>query len=169
MIIEQTTTILAGEEERQEKVHSEYSEKQIHFLGNVLSLMTRTPRVLIVDDDDNDIELLTAALGGFLVEITAVSNSEEGMRMLLDRAFDVAFVDYRMPVMDGYELIKRVIFDSRGTNFFLVTAYPESQVVSGAIKAGAVMVLSKPVSSEVLARIFQLKPSELPPEQRHYG
>lgn len=144
--------------------HSDFAEKQIRFLSSVLSMMTRSPRVLVVDDDDNDIYLLSRSLSIFQVEVTVAKSSEEAIEKLLNESFDVAFIDYKMPCFDGYEIIKRVIWDSRGTNFFLVSGYPESQIVSGAVKAGALLMLSKPVSTQILARLFQLKPSELPPE-----
>jgi len=147
-----------------EKDHSEFAEKQIRFLGSVLSLMTRTPRVLVVDDDEADVQLLCRALSMFQVKVTVSRNPEEAIEYLLNQSFDVAFIDYKMPRIDGYEIIKRVIWDSRGTNFFLVSGYPESQIVSGAVRAGALRMIPKPVSTEILAKLFHPKPSEAPPD-----
>ena len=65
------------------------------------------PRILIVDDDETILDLLTVLLedGGY--QPTVAINAEEGFKLYQNDPFPVVFTDLRMKGMDGMELLKK--------------------------------------------------------------
>ena len=65
-------------------------------------------RILLVDDNRDGLVVRRSLLQelGFRVEITG--NGEEALKMVAASSFDVVVTDYRMPRMNGTELIERI-------------------------------------------------------------
>jgi CheY-like chemotaxis protein len=66
------------------------------------------PNILLVDDSSDGLLVRKALLEelGYLVQIAV--NGEEGLKLFKSANFDVVVTDYRMPRMDGVELIQRI-------------------------------------------------------------
>lgn len=82
-------------------------------------------RALIVDDNDSARSILLTLLSAMHFNAKAVSNGYEALDELKDSAFDMVFVDWTMPGMNGLELLQKAQ-DERliaGCKTFLVTAY----------------------------------------------
>lgn len=122
----------------------------------VLSAELRSKRLLVVDDNTNArtaiVEMLKS--NGFQVEavsggpgaIDAVQNSIGAARR-----YDVVFVDWRMPGMDGVETIRRIrALTADPPTFVLVTAYGREEVLRLAEQAGLNEILVKPVNRSML-------------------
>lgn len=119
----------------------------------------RKPKVLIVDDEENNLLLMSAMLkqNGFVCE-TAAGGTEA-----LDRAVknppDLIYLDIMMPGMDGYEVCRRLKENetTRRIPIVMVTAlaYRESKIKG--LEAGAADFLVKPVDKvELLVRTRNL-------------
>ncbi len=67
-----------------------------------------TPRVLVVDDEQQLRAILSDALTHWGYEATAVSTGQEALDLLKNQLFDVALVDIRMPGMDGLTLLEAI-------------------------------------------------------------
>jgi CheY-like chemotaxis protein len=69
---------------------------------------TSIPNILLVDDSRDGLLVRRALLEelGYTVQIAI--NGEEGLKLFQSSAFDVVVTDYRMPLMDGRELIERI-------------------------------------------------------------
>jgi CheY-like chemotaxis protein len=67
-----------------------------------------TPNILLVDDNRDGLLVRRSLLEevGCCVHIAA--NGEEGLKLFQTARFDVVVTDYRMPLMDGGELIQRI-------------------------------------------------------------
>jgi CheY-like chemotaxis protein len=67
-----------------------------------------TPRILLVDDSKDGLLVRKTLLEelGFTVQIA--NNGEEGLKLFQSTTFDVVVTDYRMPRMNGVELIQRI-------------------------------------------------------------
>jgi CheY-like chemotaxis protein len=61
----------------------------------------RKPRILVVDDNDNNREIVEACLsdGGYRVD--TIDNATEAIRLLQKERYDLVLMDIQMPVMDG--------------------------------------------------------------------
>ncbi|MEO0510139.1 MAG: response regulator [Verrucomicrobiota bacterium] len=64
--------------------------------------------VCIVDDDEHSIEILTAYLRGFCLNIKAFNNPIDALDYLNTEKPDVLLLDVMMPEMDGWEAFTRI-------------------------------------------------------------
>src|SRR5262249_4745570 len=126
-------------------------------------------RVLVVDDDEDAREWLSAVLCKYGAEVIASVNAIYALDILAAEKFDVLVSDINMPGMDGYELIRRVraMKPEQGGRIPAValTAYARAEDRVQALQAGYQMHVPKPIEPAelevvvaTLARSFNLGP-----------
>ncbi len=105
-------------------------------------------RILVVDDDIVVQKALRRLLEtrGFVV--TTCGSGIEALRACKDDDFSVAFVDLKMPEMDGLELIRRLKKRKSGMSIVMITAYGEITTAVEAMKLGAFHFMTKPFDNE---------------------
>jgi adenylate cyclase len=114
------------------------------------------PRVLIVDDNENNRAILAARLGAQGYSTTEASDGAEALEAVRGDAPDLVLLDVTMPRMDGLEACRRLKSDaSLGfIPIILVTARADSKDVVAGLEAGADEYLTKPVDqSALVARV----------------
>jgi putative two-component system response regulator len=122
--------------------------------------MSAKPRILVVDDVEQNLALLGAMVRSFGYE---VDMARDGLAALgrLTPATDLMLLDVMMPGLDGHEVTRRVRGNSetRDLPIILVTALESREDRVKAIEAGASDFIAKPVErSELRVRIdSQLK------------
>ncbi len=113
---------------------------------------------IIVDDHMLMRKVLTQYLQelGYTQIDTAINGKDAldkiGSKLLIEKPYDVAFIDMKMPVMDGMELLK-LCRENRAldkTAFVMLTGECEKQKVIEAIHAGVTSYVVKPVSQHAL-------------------
>jgi PAS domain S-box-containing protein len=104
-------------------------------------------QVLVVDDDKDTLELLTAALKQRSASVTAVSSAAAAMDSIMASRPHVLISDIAMPGEDGYDLIKKVIALELAPKIsaIAITAYAKEEDRERALSAGYQRYLSKPV------------------------
>jgi CheY-like chemotaxis protein/two-component sensor histidine kinase len=104
-------------------------------------------QVLVVDDDLDTLELLTAALKQRSASVTAVSSAAAAMAAIMTAKPHVLISDIAMPGEDGYDLIKKVIALELAPKIsaIAITAYAKEEDRERALLAGFQRYLSKPV------------------------
>lgn len=105
----------------------------------------RTPRLLVVDDDDGFRELLKTILQNEGYKVDTAPNGEEGIRIARNRSYDLIFLDLKMPGMDGMQVLKILKPESPTTDFIIVTAYADVQIAVELIRLGAKEYITKPI------------------------
>lgn len=70
-------------------------------------------RILVVDDDQKILQVIKIMLQHEGFEVTAVSESPQGLELALEEDFDLVILDVMMPQMDGYEFFDRLRQDER--------------------------------------------------------
>jgi CheY-like chemotaxis protein len=65
-------------------------------------------RVLLVDDDTEQLELLSELLADAGADVHASTSAHEAVQALAQRAFDVIVSDINMPDCDGYHLLRMI-------------------------------------------------------------
>lgn len=70
-------------------------------------------RVLVVEDNSANLDLMLYLLKSFGYEVTGCSRATDALEALERQAFDLALVDILMPEMDGFEFARRVRADGR--------------------------------------------------------
>ena len=67
-----------------------------------------TKRLLVIEDDPMERQCIVDLLDHGDIEITAVASGQEALDALLDRTFDCAVLDLRLPDMTGFDLLSRI-------------------------------------------------------------
>jgi adenylate cyclase len=116
------------------------------------------PKVLVVDDLEQNIRLLEAVLGSNGYDVTAASSGPEALERVSEDVPDIVLLDIQMPGMNGYEVCRR-LRESPATQFLPVVMVTSSdqEVRINAIEAGADDFIIKPFNKqELLARVRSL-------------
>jgi signal transduction histidine kinase/ActR/RegA family two-component response regulator len=116
-------------------------------------------RLLLVDDDRDTLDLLSAALTQRSAEVTAVTSAEDALEAMKRFRPDVLISDIAMPGEDGYELIKKVLALDvvPAIPSIAITAYAKEEDKERALAAGYLRYLSKPVElSEFISAVAEL-------------
>lgn len=121
---------------------------------------TGATRLLVVDDEPFNLEIIAEHLEGDHYEIVTASDGEEAWGILRDASeddFDALILDRMMPRLDGLELLKRVKQETRFRHLPVImqtAAAAKEQVLEG-IRNGAYYYLTKPFDGEVLATVVR--------------
>ncbi|MGH6824668.1 response regulator [Methyloceanibacter sp.] len=115
-------------------------------------------RVLIIDDNPPARAVISSLLAGMGFVVDEAASGEEGIAMVRQAAeagqpYEIAFVDWQMPKLDGIETSKRIIgmLDlPNPPHLVMVTAYGREEVLKQAEENGIESVLVKPVTSSTL-------------------
>jgi CheY-like chemotaxis protein/anti-sigma regulatory factor (Ser/Thr protein kinase) len=120
-------------------------------------------RVLIVDDNKENRDLLTQALGPVGFELRQANDGAEALREFQAWQPDVILMDLRMPVIDGREATRRIKSSPKGkeTSVIVLTASSFEDGRKDMIAAGADGYIRKPFREselfENLARCLSVK------------
>lgn len=121
------------------------------------TLIDRKFKILIVDDNINNVQVLGTILReqGYLVGFA--SNGRQALNILNDADdFDLVLLDIDMPVMDGYETCKeiRTIKKMEEMIVIFLTAYTDREILIKGLELGAQDYVVKPFySRELMLRI----------------
>lgn len=83
-------------------------------------------------------------------------NGKDMMRLVAQQRPDIAFVDIKMPVMDGLSAIEQCKQISPDTRCFILSGYADFDYACKALKLGATEYLLKPIRIEELHRIIEV-------------
>ena len=103
-------------------------------------------RVIIFEDEKENLSTITRALQKVNFEVTGFSDPVEGIKHLESHDnFDIVLTDLKMPGMDGIEILKRVKEREPSLGVILITAFGSIETAVEAMKAGADDYIAKPV------------------------
>lgn len=114
------------------------------------------PKILIVDDNIPNLELLQAYLEDIDCVIEQATDGFEAMDMIEKSRPDILLLDVMMPKISGFEVCKRLKTNPKTSDLpiIMVTALSEMGDIERAIDCGADDFLSKPVNRfELLTRV----------------
>jgi two-component system chemotaxis response regulator CheY len=110
-------------------------------------------RVLVIDDSRAMRSILRTTLIQMGHEVTEASNGKEGLDMVREKGpFELALVDWNMPVLNGLEFVVAIRSDARNASMKLVmvTTEVETSNIARALEAGADEYVMKPFTREIL-------------------
>ncbi len=116
------------------------------------------PKVLVVDDLEQNVRLLEAVLGSNGYDVRSASSGPDALERVREDVPDIVLLDIQMPGMNGYEVCRRLREDP-ATQFLPVVMVTSSdqEVRVNAIEAGADDFIIKPFNKqELLARVRSL-------------
>ena len=108
--------------------------------------------VLIVDDNPQNVELLTAFLESLPVRLVTASDGIEALRKVAEENPDLILLDIMMPHMSGLEVLARLKHDPATTSIpvIMLTAKSQDDDVLTGYKEGAEYYITKPCTSRDL-------------------
>ena len=107
-------------------------------------------RILIVDDQERMAAVIATALRFASYECDVVTDSERALALLANHTYDAVVTDWKMPEIDGMELLRRVKRDGPGLPVILITAYGSVSSAVAAMRAGAFDYVTKPFDNDEL-------------------
>jgi signal transduction histidine kinase/ActR/RegA family two-component response regulator len=113
----------------------------------VLAHALNAARVLVVEDDEDARELVKTTLESAGAQVDAVASARDARREMFADAPDVLVSDVRMPVEDGYSLIRSLRSAGIATPAIALTAYARREDADEARNAGFQIHLPKPVDA----------------------
>ncbi len=154
--LKQFETLRVGSEERRESG----SESDATFAVQEACLSrdgdNLPNRILIVDDEAENRELLARLLGGDTYDLTFAADGQEALQKLDEADYDAMILDIEMPGVDGFEVLAQL--EGMGSwhhmPIIVVTGRSGDEDAVRAIKGGAEDFLSRPIRPALLlARI----------------
>ena len=121
--------------------------------------MDKDLKILVVDDFEMVRSLLKQSLLSIgYHNLSEAANGVEALEKLQQaqeagRSFELVFVDWNMPLMNGLDLVKKCksVSELAGIRFIMVSAERDQKKVVTALKAGVSDYVSKPFSPKILA------------------
>jgi two-component system, OmpR family, response regulator len=112
------------------------------------------PRLLVVDDEPNILELLAATLRFSGFEVASAATGHEALEVAADFKPDLVVLDVMMPGIDGFDVAKRLRTGSVRTPVLFLTARDSEEDKIAGLTIGGDDYVTKPFSlEEVVARI----------------
>ena len=114
--------------------------------------MDKRQRIVIIDDNANDLAVTRRFLERRGFDVAPAQSGEEGLVLASSIAPDAFVVDYRMPVMDGFEVTRRIKADPnlKTIPVLMLTGSDSAQHVVEGLGAGADEFVTKGSDTEVL-------------------
>lgn len=105
-------------------------------------------RLLIVDDEESMLEMLSIVTSKAGYEVALARNGEEGLAALEKGAFALVLCDLKMPRLDGMAFLKKAKEQGVDAPVIMMSAYAAIEDAVAAIKAGAYDFITKPFKAD---------------------
>src|SRR5262245_57512304 len=114
--------------------------------------MHSPPRILIVDDNETNRDILATRLAKHGFDLTQAGDGEEALAAARAQLPDLVLLDVMMPKLDGFEVCRCLKGDASMpfTPIILITAKADSKDIVAGLEAGADEYLTKPIDQLAL-------------------
>ena len=107
-------------------------------------------RVLLVEDDDDNRELMAEVLSASGYEVLPAASGQDGLKMLSEHSVDAVVTDVGMPGMGGLEMARAAKAIAPTVPVVIVTGWAEREDITSARGRDVDAVLIKPVDPDAL-------------------
>ncbi len=122
------------------------------------SFIAPKAKILICDDTEINITVIKGLLEPTQMQIDSAQSGKQAIKFLENTKYDILLLDYRMPEMDGLELLKHIKSDLDNLNYYSVCIVLTANNIEGAremyLKAGFDEYLEKPVKGRQLEEML---------------
>lgn len=126
--------------------------------------MTQALQILVVDDEVNIRKTLSVCLETEGHQVFGVSNFQDALNETSRRSFDLVFVDLRLGLEDGLDLIPALLAASPWVKIIVITAYASIDTAVEAMRRGATDYIPKPFTPTqvklAVQKTFQIRTLE---------
>lgn len=133
-------------------------------------------KILIIDDDPDICHLLDRFLKRKGHDTNFVTSGKKALSYLKENTVDIAFCDFRLPDMDGKELLINIKELNQRTQVIIITGYSDVKTAVDVIKNGAFDYITKPLLPEEILMLVdkvldqkpqKSQPNSVVPENEH--
>lgn len=119
-------------------------------------------KILVIDDLEDNLTLAKVILNDVGAIVTTISDPYEGINQALMNNFDIILMDIQMPVMNGYEVTKKIRQEGKTLPIIALTAHAMKEERMRALNFGFSGFLPKPINTnELITTIKKLTTPEL--------
>jgi len=112
-------------------------------------------KLLVVEDEKSQREMLE----GFLLKqgfsVSSVDGGKTALEAVRGGSFDLVFLDYKMPQMNGLQVLQEMKKINPELNVIMMTAYGTIEMAVQSMKAGAVDYLTKPIDLDEILLLIE--------------
>jgi DNA-binding NtrC family response regulator len=124
-------------------------------------------RVLVVDDDEQFLDVVSRRLKGRGLRVATVTSGEEALSAIEGKVFDMVVLDLMMPGLSGIETLRYLKEKQPDLQVIMLTGRGDIEVGIEAMKLGAEDLIEKPVDLQVLLeRIREAKNKKMRSSKR---
>src|SRR5262245_48157400 len=112
--------------------------------GSGMIELERKPRILVVDDEIQVVQIFQDLLAQRGYEVEVCSNGHEAIRKVTNDHFDLVLTDINLPGTDGLEVVRAAKAADKDTCVILITGYASTTTAIDALRQGAYDYITKP-------------------------
>ena len=120
--------------------------------------LTMSGRLLVAEDDEVNARLIGSLLRHTGCEVTLVRDGGAALQAAISQVFDLAFIDLRMPVMDGIDFTRAFRAQEKaGTHLpiIAITANAAEEARAECLRAGMDEFVTKPIDPAIIQELIQ--------------
>ena len=111
-------------------------------------------QTLVVDDDGDFAHSLADLVNACGHNAEVLTSGQAALRKIRDQAFNIAFIDVRMPGVNGLQVAYSVKRIDSNCEIHLMTGFNLEDALSQAVREGSVAVLERPYTTEQFHEVF---------------
>ncbi|MGC9384410.1 MAG: response regulator [Kosmotogaceae bacterium] len=114
--------------------------------------MTEAKRILVIEDNENNMYLITFILERNGFEVIGARNATNGINLAIEKDPDLIIMDIQLPDIDGLEATRRIKSTEKGSKMPIVavTSYAMTGDREKALSAGCDGYIEKPINPETI-------------------
>ena len=117
--------------------------------------MGETLKILLVDDEDHLQEVLGLLLELDGHQVTTAFSGEQALEHAKEKKFDLVITDYKMPGMNGMDVVRSIKKENPDTSVVMITGYPTEDTEKEAQKLGVDEYVAKPFHMDKMREIIR--------------
>jgi two-component system, NtrC family, response regulator AtoC len=116
-------------------------------------ILKNMEKILLIDDDESLNHFLSRFFKRKGYAVSTASSGTAALDLIFAERFDLIFLDYKMPGLNGLETLQRIKEAQVKTPVVIMTAYGSTDTAIEAMKRGAYDYLTKPFERKELSRV----------------
>ncbi|MBN2410127.1 sigma-54-dependent Fis family transcriptional regulator [candidate division KSB1 bacterium] len=117
--------------------------------------MNKDINILLIDDNDTFREALYLLLSNAGYHADSAANADAGLKLAGKGNYHIVFVDYKLPDMNGIELIGKLKHENPAPDFVLMTGYASLEIAVEAGRIGAYDFIEKPFQPDKILHLIK--------------
>jgi two-component system, NtrC family, response regulator HydG len=118
---------------------------------------------LIIDDDESVLRNFSRLLKENGYQVSAVETGKDAIALVGKQRFDVVLIDFRLPDIDGAELVEKIRDKVRDAVKIMITGFPTTDLENRVIDLGIDAYVVKPIKPDDLLALIEERRKEKKP------